>query len=76
MARYIWVAIGPNLVVRHGKVVTSPDERAKHNKSIRDRFSPDSYLEPALKKKHRPSESRPCSVPIGIPSKLTNNLIT
>lgn len=27
--------IGPDLVVRDGKVVTSPDERDKHDKSIR-----------------------------------------
>lgn len=32
---YIGVIIGPDLVVRDGKVVTSPDERDKHDKSIR-----------------------------------------
>ncbi|PYC35713.1 hypothetical protein DMX05_21365 [Pseudomonas soli] len=47
---YLWVAIGPNLVVRDGKGVTSPDESATQDKSIRDRFGPDSYLEPVLNK--------------------------
>ena len=32
---YIGVIIGPDLVIRDGKVVTSPDERDKHDKSIR-----------------------------------------
>ena len=32
---YIGVIIGPDLVVRDGKVVTSPDERDKYDKSIR-----------------------------------------
>jgi DUF2075 family protein len=32
---YIGVIIGPDLVVRDGQVVTSPDERDKHDKSIR-----------------------------------------
>ncbi|WP_442112120.1 DNA/RNA helicase domain-containing protein [Pseudomonas sp. NUPR-001] len=32
---YVGVIIGPDLVVRDGKVVTSPDERDKHDKSIR-----------------------------------------
>lgn len=32
---YIGVIIGPDLVVRDGNVVTSPDERDKHDKSIR-----------------------------------------
>ena len=32
---YIGVIMGPDLVVRDGKVVTSPDERDKHDKSIR-----------------------------------------
>ncbi|MDH0046877.1 DUF2075 domain-containing protein, partial [Pseudomonas juntendi] len=32
---YIGVIIGPDLVVRDGKVVTSPDERDRHDKSIR-----------------------------------------
>ena len=32
---YIGVIIGPDLVVRDGKVVTSPNERDKHDKSIR-----------------------------------------
>lgn len=32
---YIGVIIGPDLVVRDGKVVTSPDKRDKHDKSIR-----------------------------------------
>ena len=32
---YIGVIIGPDLVVRDGKVLTSPDERDKHDKSIR-----------------------------------------
>ncbi len=32
---YIGVIIGPDLVVRDGKVVISPDERDKHDKSIR-----------------------------------------
>lgn len=32
---YIGVIIGAHLVVRGGKVVTSPDERDKHDKSIR-----------------------------------------
>ncbi|KAA6174681.1 DUF2075 domain-containing protein [Pseudomonas marginalis] len=32
---YIGVIIGSDLVVRDGKVVTSPDERDKHDKSIR-----------------------------------------
>ncbi len=32
---YIGVIIGPDLVVRDGQVVTSPEERDKHDKSIR-----------------------------------------
>lgn len=32
---YIGVIIGPDLVVRDGQVVTSPDERDRHDKSIR-----------------------------------------
>lgn len=32
---YIGVIIGPDLIVRDGKVVTSPEERDKHDKSIR-----------------------------------------
>lgn len=32
---YIGVIIGPDLVVRDGNVVTSPDKRDKHDKSIR-----------------------------------------
>ncbi|TNF80384.1 DUF2075 domain-containing protein [Pseudomonas sp. ICMP22404] len=32
---YIGVIIGPDLIVRDGKVVTSPAERDKHDKSIR-----------------------------------------
>lgn len=32
---YIGVIIGPDLVVRDGQVVTSPDKRDKHDKSIR-----------------------------------------
>jgi hypothetical protein len=32
---YIGVIIGPDLVVRNGQVITAPDQRDKHDKSIR-----------------------------------------
>jgi DUF2075 family protein len=32
---YIGVIIGPDLIVRDGQVITSPDQRDKHDKSIR-----------------------------------------
>jgi DUF2075 family protein len=32
---YIGVIIGPDLIVRNGEVVTSPDQRDKHDRSIR-----------------------------------------
>ncbi|MCG7044736.1 DNA/RNA helicase domain-containing protein, partial [Pseudomonas aeruginosa] len=32
---YIGVIIGPDLIVRNGQVITAPEERDQHDKSIR-----------------------------------------
>jgi len=47
---YIGVIIGPDLVVRDGNVVTSPDERDKHDKSIRG-WKKMMKVQPSLAKK-------------------------
>ncbi|WP_430491875.1 DNA/RNA helicase domain-containing protein [Pseudomonas fulva] len=47
---YIGVIIGPDLVVRDGNVVTSPNERDKHDKSIRG-WKKMMKVQPALAKK-------------------------